>query len=144
MTIVRDEFSISTDREKLDLPFIHAFLSKESYWVQGIPLEHVEKAVEHSLNFGLYHQDRQIGYARVITDFVRVAYLADVFIAVPYRGKGLSKWLVGEIMNHPDLQHLRRWMLHTKDAHGLYEQLGWTAAAKPETYLEIYHPNIYQ
>ncbi len=144
MTIVKDDFSISTDRERLDLQVIHDFLSKESYWVQGISLEKVILAADHSLNFGVYHQDRQVGYARVITDFTRIAYLADVFIITAYRGRGLSKWLVKTILGHPDLQDLRRWMLHTKDAHGLYQQLGWTTAVKPETYLEIYKPNIYK
>jgi GNAT superfamily N-acetyltransferase len=144
MTTVKDEFIISTDREKLDLPFIHAFLSNESYWLQDVAFELVERAADHSLNFGLYHQDRQIGYARVVTDYTRVAYLADVFVAVPFRGRGLSKWLVREIMHHPDLQHLSRWMLNTKDAHGLYRQLGWTDPVKPETYLEIYKPENYK
>ena len=144
MTIVKDEFTISTEREKLDLPFIHAFLSLDSYWLPGVSFERVKKAADHSLNFGLYHQDKQIGYARVVTDFTRIAYLADVFITDAYRGKGLSKWLVREIMNHPDLQHLGRWMLNTKDAHGLYEQLGWTRPIKPETYLEIYQPDSYK
>jgi GNAT superfamily N-acetyltransferase len=143
MTIVKDEFSISTDRDKLDLPFIHHFLSRESYWVRDIPFEKVEKAADHSLNFGLYHEDRQIGYARIVTDYSRVAYLADVFIIPVYRGKGLSKWLMEQIMNHPDLQGLRRWILHTSDAHGLYSSFGWKAAVTPETYMEIFYPNIY-
>jgi GNAT superfamily N-acetyltransferase len=139
MTVIKEEYCISTDRDKLDLKFIHDFLSKESYWVRNIPFEKVEKAADHSLNFGLYHQDRQIGYARIITDYSRVAYLADVFIIPAYRGKGLSKWLMEQIMVHPDLQGLRRWILHTSDAHGLYRQFGWTPAAKPETYMEKYN-----
>ena len=138
MTVVKEEYSISTDRDKLDLKFIHDFLSKESYWVRNISFEKVEKAADHSLNFGLYHQDRQIGYARIITDYSRVAYLADVFVIPAYRGKGLSKWLMEQIMSYPDLQGLRRWILHTSDAHGLYSQFGWTSAAKPETYMEKY------
>lgn len=144
MTIEKDEFTISTDREKLDLDFIHAFLSGQSYWLPGVPFERVKRAADHSLNFGLYHKDKQIGYARIVTDFTRIAYLADVFIIDGYRGKGLSKWLIQEIMNHPDLQHLGRWMLHTRDAHGLYEQYGWTKPSKPETYLEVYHPDSYK
>jgi GNAT superfamily N-acetyltransferase len=138
MTVIKEEYSISTDRDKLDLKFIHDFLSKESYWVRNISFEKVEKAADHSLNFGLYHQDRQIGYARIITDYSRVAYLADVFVIPAYRGKGLSKWLMEQIMSYPDLQGLRRWILHTSDAHGLYSQFGWTPAAKPETYMEKY------
>jgi len=144
MTIVKDEFTISTDREKLDLHFIHDFLSGQSYWLPGVPFERVQKAADHSLNFGLYHQDKQIGYARIVTDFTRIAYLADVFIIDAYRGRGLSKWLIQVIMDHPDLQHLSRWMLNTRDAHGLYEQFGWTRPIKPETYLEIYHPDSYK
>jgi GNAT superfamily N-acetyltransferase len=139
MTIVKGEFTISTDRAKLDLRFIHEYLSKESYWVRGIPFEKVVAAADHSLNFGLYHGDRQIGYARILTDYARVAYLADVFVIEAYRGRGLSKWLIQQIMLHPDLQGLKRWMLHTRDAHGLYAQNGWGAAAKPETYMEIYN-----
>jgi GNAT superfamily N-acetyltransferase len=144
MTIEKDEFTISTDREKLDLHFIHDFLSGESYWLPGVPFERVQKAADHSLNFGLYYQDKQIGYARIVTDFTRIAYLADVFITDAYRGRGLSKWLIQVIMDHPDLQHLSRWMLNTRDAHGLYEQFGWTRPIKPETYLEIYHPDSYK
>ena len=144
MTIVKDEFTISTDREKLDLHFIHDFLSGQSYWLPGVPFERVQKAADHSLNFGLYYQDKQIGYARIVTDFTRIAYLADVFITDAYRGRGLSKWLIQVIMDHPDLQHLSRWMLNTRDAHGLYEQFGWTRPIKPETYLEIYHPDSYK
>ena len=144
MTIVKDEFTISTDREKLDLHFIHDFLSGQSYWLPGVPFERVQKAADHSLNFGLYDQDKQIGYARIVTDYTRIAYLADVFIIDAYRGRGLSKWLIQVIMDHPDLQHLSRWMLNTRDAHGLYEQFGWTKPIRPETYLEIYHPDSYK
>ena len=142
MTIKKGEFTISTDRAKLDLEFIHSYLSKESYWVPEMPFEKVVKAADHSLNFGLYHGERQVGYARVVTDYSRVAYLADVFVVVGYRGQGLSKWLIAEIRTHPDLQGLRRWMLHTLDAHGLYEQNGWGPPAKPETYMEIYNPDV--
>lgn len=138
--MMENGFTISTDRSKLDLPFIHAYLSGESYWVQGMPFEKLAIAVEHSLNFGLYHFDRQIGYARVVTDYSRIAYLADVFVIAAYRGRGLSKFLIAEVMAHPDLQGLRRWMLHTRDAHGLYRQMGWADAAKPETYMEVYNP----
>jgi GNAT superfamily N-acetyltransferase len=140
MEIIKDGFSISTDRERLDLRFIHDYLSKESYWVRGIPFGKVVAAADHSLNFGLYHGDREIGYARIVTDYARVAYLADVFVIGEFRGRGLSKWLIEQIMHHPDLQGLKRWMLHTRDAHGLYTQYGWGAPEKPETYMEIYNP----
>jgi GNAT superfamily N-acetyltransferase len=140
MEILKEEYSISTDRARLDLPFLHDYLSKESYWAKGLPFERVVAAADHSLNFGVYHGDRPVGYARVVTDYARVAYLADVFIIEEYRGRGLSKWLIEVIMAHPDLRGLRRWMLHTLDAHGLYEQFGWGPPVKPETYLEIYNP----
>ena len=137
MTTTKGEFSVSTDADRLDLAFIHQFLSTEAYWSIGIPVSKVKKAAEHSLNFGLYHHDRQVGYARIITDYARIAYLADVFIIPEYRGRGLAKFLMEQIMGHPDLQGLRRWMLQTSDAHGLYRQFGWGPAAKPETYMEV-------
>jgi GNAT superfamily N-acetyltransferase len=139
MEIIKEGFSISTDRARLDLRFIHEYLSLESYWARGIPFEKVVAAADHSLNFGLYQGKRQIGYARILTDFARVAYLADVFVIGEFRGRGLSKWLIGQIMLHPDLQGLKRWMLHTRDAHGLYAQYGWGPPEKPETYMEIYN-----
>lgn len=140
METKKGSYTISTDREKIDLTFVHDYLSKESYWAQGIPFAKVEAAADHSMNFGLYDGDRQIGYARVVTDYARVAYLADVFVIDAYRGRGLSKWLMEVIMGQPELQGLRRWMLHTRDAHGLYEQFGWMPPVKPETYLEVYNP----
>jgi GNAT superfamily N-acetyltransferase len=142
MEIIKDDYSISTDRARLDLRFIHNYLSNESYWVPGLPFEKVVAAADHSLNFGVYHGGRQVGYARIVTDYARVAYLADVFIIEEYRGKALSKWLMEVILAYPDLQGLKRWMLHTKDAHGLYEQFGWGPAAKPETYMEINNPAV--
>jgi GNAT superfamily N-acetyltransferase len=142
MEIIKDEYSISTDRARLDLQFMHNYLSNESYWVQGLPFEKVVAAADHSLNFGVYHRSRQVGYARIVTDYARVAYLADVFIIEEYRGRALSKWLMEVILAYPDLQGLKRWMLHTKDAHGLYEQFGWGPAAKPETYMEINNPAV--
>lgn len=140
MEIKKETFTISTDREKLDLKFIHHYLSNESYWAQGIPYGKIVAAADHSLNFGLYTGERQIGYARVVTDFARIAYLADVFVLPEFRGRGLSKWLMKVIMDQPELQGLRRWMLHTRDAHGLYEQYGWAPPERPETYLEVYNP----
>lgn len=123
--VSKDEFLISTNPSKIDLEVVHHFLSVESYWAQGILHETVKKSIENSLTFGLYHHDKQIGFARLITDKATVAYLADVFIITQYRGKGLSKWLISIIQAHPELQGLRKWWLRTKDAHGLYKQLGW-------------------
>ncbi len=143
MTITKNEFTVSTDRGKLDMEFLHWFLSKEAYWSLNIPFDRVKRAVENSLNFGLYHNDRQIGYARVITDYSTIAYLGDVFVITEYRGKGLSKWMMQQVMDHPDLQGLRRWILLTIGAHGLYEQFGWKMIANPERYMEVWNPDVY-
>ncbi|MBS1660553.1 MAG: GNAT family N-acetyltransferase [Bacteroidetes bacterium] len=144
MTVKKGEYSISTDKERLDLSFVHGFLSKEAYWSLGIPFEVVEKSVRNSLCFGVYHGEGQVGFARIITDFATVAYLGDVFIVQEHRGKGLSKWLVEVIRTHPELQGLRRWVLLTQDAHGLYRQFGWKDIAHPERYMEIAVPDIYK
>ncbi len=111
---------------------IHRYLCHESYWAKNIPVAVVEKSIEGSFCFGVYHQGRQVGFARVITDHATFAYLADVFIVQEYRGKGLSKWLMETIMNNPALQGLRRWLLATMDAHGLYAQFGFAPLDKPE------------
>ena len=122
----KEDYKVSTDPGELDLAVIHKYLSGESYWAEGIPLETVEKALSNSLCFGLYKSNKQIGFARLVTDKATFAYLADVFILEEHRGKGLSKWLIEVIQSHPELQGLRRWMLMTRDAQGLYEQFGWT------------------
>jgi GNAT superfamily N-acetyltransferase len=144
MQIHHDDYSFSTDRSKLDLPLIHAFLSTQAYWCLNIPFATVKRSVENSLCFGVYQGDRQVGFARIITDYATIAYLGDVFILPEHRGKGLSKRLIGEIMAHPDLQGLRRWMLLTRDAHGLYLQNGWKPIANPDRYMEIANPDIYK
>ena len=138
-------YSISTEKEKLSLSFIHQFLSQESYWAKNIPKEVVKRSIDHSLCFGIFHQDKQIGFARVITDKATFAYLADVFIITAHRGKGLSKWLIETIHSHSELQGLRRWMLGTKDAHALYAQFGWKQI--PDEYIsrfmQIHYPEVY-
>jgi len=128
----KNKFYISTDKKKLDIKVIHHYLCNESYWAKNIPVHVVEKSIAGSFCFGLYHDKRQAGFARVITDHATFAYLADVFILDEYRGIGLSKWLMKEIMDHPDLQGLRRWMLATRDAHGLYSRFGFLPLDKPE------------
>ncbi len=140
------EYLISTDFNKLQLNVIHDYLSKESYWAQNIPFEIVEKAAENSLCFGVFHQNKQIGFARLITDKTTFAYLGDVFIVEGYRGKGLSKWLMQTIHAHPELQTLRGWILRTKDAHGLYEQFGWTRASEEQLkkIMIRYNENVYK
>jgi N-acetylglutamate synthase-like GNAT family acetyltransferase len=134
------EFTISTDHNKLDLEVIHHFLSVESYWSKGIKREIVEAAIQNSLCFGLYHHNKQIGFARMITDYATFAYLADVFVLESYRGRGLSKWLMTCIMEHPKLQGLRRFMLATQDAHGLYAQFGYEPLPNPERFMQIFRP----
>ena len=124
--VKKDEFLISTDASLLNVDMIHEYLSKESYWAANIPRDLVERSIQHSLCFGIYFQQQQIGFARLVTDRATFAYLADVFVLDAYRGKGLSKWLMECIHAHPDLQGLRRWVLGTRDAHGLYEQFGWS------------------
>lgn len=139
----RGAYLISTDRERLDLATIHGFLTT-SYWAAGIPIETVKRSIEHSLNFGLFQNDQQIGFARVITDYATFAYLSDVFVVEPFRGRGLSKWLMQVIIAHPELQGLRKWVLFTRDAHGLYTQVGYTSLAKPERAMERNFPGIYK
>ena len=139
----RGEYLISTDKSRLDLTLIHNFLTT-SYWAAGIPLEVVRRSIEHSLSFGLYKKDQQIGYARVITDYATFAYLGDVFILEPFRGQGLSKWLMEVVVTHPDLQGFRRWILLTKDAHGLYKKVDFTGVATPERYMERFFPDVYE
>lgn len=136
-------FTISTDKTKLSLSVIHAFLSKESYWAKDIPVGLVEKSIENSLCFGVYDGDEQIGFARIISDYTTFAYVGDVFILPKYRGHGLSKRLMEEIKGHPDLQNLRRWMLATADAHTLYERFGFAALAKPDYIMEIVNIDMY-
>ena len=138
----REPYTISTDPARLDLQVIHGFLTT-SYWAAGVPMEVVRRSIEHSLPFGLYEGDRQIGFARVITDYATYAYLADVFVLEAARGAGLGKWLVAVIVAHPDLQGLRRWMLATRDAHGLYRTVGFEVLKAPERWMEKHVPDIY-
>lgn len=139
----KNEFCISTDKSKLDIDSIHEFLSIKAYWSRNIPKERVQRAIENSLCFGLYKKENQIGFARIITDFSTIAYLGDVYILEEHRGLGLSKWLMEVIMSHPDLQGLRRWILLTGDAHGLYRQYGWTHIADPTKWMEIHNKEVY-
>jgi len=136
-------FSISTDKSKLDLAMIHNFL-KNSYWSKDIPIAVVEKSIANSFCFGVYKDNKQVGFARVITDYATFAYLADVFILESYRGQGLGKWLVKSILEHAELQGLRKWLLGTRNAHELYRQYGFQKLAIPEIYMEISNPNIYK
>jgi GNAT superfamily N-acetyltransferase len=131
----RDDYTISTDRELLDLELIYGFLTT-SYWATGRTIDTIRRSIANSLPFGVYHRGRQIGFARVITDYATLAWIADVFIIEEFRGQGLSKWLVEVIITHPQLQGFRRWILATKDAHGLYEKFGFTELRRPERWME--------
>jgi GNAT superfamily N-acetyltransferase len=139
----RDEFLISTDRERLDLDVVYGFLTN-CYWAKGIPREVVERSIEGALCFGIYDgQGAQVGFARVISDFATIAYIGDVFVLETHRGRGLSKWLMECIIQHPALQNLRRWFLTTRDAHGLYSQFGFTPVKAPKRFMELHDPNVY-
>lgn len=162
----RGEYLVSTDPARLDLDVIHGFLTN-CYRAKGIPREVVARSIEHSLCFGIYdvsseesppsfRKERekkdgatqcdapQIGFARVVSDFATIAYLGDVFVLESHRGRGLSKWMMECIMQHPALQGLRRWILVTRDAHGLYSQFGFTPVKAPERYMELHRPDVYE
>ena len=130
----RDTFTISTDLSRLDVDAITDMLSR-AYWAQGRTCEMIARYLQHSLTFGLYDGFRQIGLARVVSDYTTFAWLCDVFIHEDYRGHGLGKWLMETVHSHPDLQNLRRWMLATKDAHGLYKQFGWVPLEPPKSWM---------
>lgn len=139
----RDGFVVSTEPGAVDRDAVARFLT-QSYWARGIPSETVSKAIDGSLCFSLRDATRQVGFARVITDRAVFAYLADVFVLDAYRGAGLGQWLIDCVIGHPELQGLRRWMLATRDAHGLYERFGFTPLKRPETFMERFAPNVYR
>jgi GNAT superfamily N-acetyltransferase len=136
-------YEISTDRNRLDVALIHEFL-RSSYWAQGIPRAVVERSIQHSLCFGAFLDERQVGFARVITDFAAIAYVADVFVVPEHRGRGISKLLMRAILEHPELQGLRRFLLATQDAHGLYAQFGFQPLTHPEYFMTVHKPDIYR
>ena len=143
MDFIKDGFTISTEKEKLDIDVIHSFLNS-TYWAEGISKETIRRSIEGSLCFGVFENDKQVGFARMITDKATFAYLADVFIIEEYRGRGLSKWLMEVIMSHPDLQGLRRMVLVTKDAHGLYKQFGFTPLINVDRWMHILDTDVYK
>ena len=167
MEWTRGEYRLTTDPARVDVDAVHAYLV-DSYWARGIPLEVVRRSIEHSLNFSLWHEpsgatsaaraagearvpeaagsppgSRQIGFARVVTDRATFGYLGDVYVLEPHRGRGLSKWMMRVIVEHPELQGFRRWALLTRDAHGLYRQVGFTPLAAPERWMERWLPDAY-
>jgi len=135
----RENFIISTDPTRLDVDAIAEMLTR-AYWARGRPRERVDRSLANSLVFGLYDGEKQIGLARIISDYAIFAYLCDVFIQEDYRGQGLGKWLMQTVHSHPDLQGLRRWTLATRDAHSLYSQFGWTSLNDPNSWMEILNP----
>lgn len=137
------EFVVTCDTDRFDLDVISEFLS-DSYWASGIPKQLVEKSIRNSLGFAVLNGEQQVGFARIISDYATFAYLGDVFILPEFRGKGLSKWLMECIQSHSDLQDLRRWVLATSDAHGLYHQYGFTPLSRPDRFLEKHDPDVYR
>ncbi len=137
----RDEYTISTDRARLDMELVVSYLQNEAYWAKGRAREVILRSIEHSENFGVYRSvpkggSVQVGLARVVTDYATFAYVCDVFIVPTERGKGLGKWLIECMLAHPGLQGLRWWYLRTRDAHGLYKQFGFRALQEPERSME--------
>ena len=136
-------YEISTDQNRLDVDLVFRFLSQESYWSPGIPRAVVERSINNSMCFGVYQGEVQVGFARIVTDKATFALVADVFIMEAHRGKGLSKWLLHEVVEHPDLQGLRRLLLLTSDAHSLYAQFGFTEIGNPGRFMELLYPDVY-
>ena len=137
-------YEISTDKVRLDVKVVFRFLSEESYWSRGIPRDVVERSIENSLCFGVYCGDAQVGFARIVTDRATFALVADVFILEAHRGQGLSTWLMHEVMAHPDLQGLRRFLLLTSDAHSLYAKFGFTELGNARRFMEVLDPDVYR
>lgn len=143
MVWTKNNFKISTDKTLLNMEAVHHYLSKESYWAKNISKTKIKTACENSLCFGLYENEKQIGLARLITDYSTFAYLCDVYVLPEYQGNGLGKWLMNCVMSHPDLQTLRRWTLATKDAHGLYEQVGFTLLKNSDRHMEYRNEKVF-
>lgn len=142
MEWTNEDYTISTERERLDYDVIHRFINEESYWGRGRPSDVVRRSIENSLPFGIYRGGEMIGFARVVTDYATFAWVADVFILAEHRGRGLSKWLMEVVLAHPELQGFRRWLLATKDAHELYRQYGFGELRRPERFMERADPKM--
>lgn len=137
----REGFVISTDKARIDLDVVYGFLHN-SYWAEGISKDVVCRSIDHSFTFGIYRDEQQVGFARVVTDYATFAYLADVFVLEQYRKRGLARWLMEVIVSHPSLQGLRRWLLFTKDAHALYRRFGFAELRRPERAMERHDPGV--
>src|ERR1035438_7140257 len=136
-------YEISTDQDRLDVDLVFHFLSEKSYWSPGIPRAVVERSINNSMCFGVYQGEVQVGFARIVADKATFALVADVFILEAHRGKGLSKWLMQVVLEHPDLQGLRRLLLLTSDAHSLYTQFGFSGSGNPGRFMEVLYPDVY-
>lgn len=137
------EFRITNDVSRFDLEAVHDYLCNRSYWAEGIPFDVFLRSVENALCFGVFQGDKQVGFCRVVTDKATFAYIGDVFVLEEYRGNGLSKWLMEVVSEHPELQGLRRTILATADAHGLYAQFGFTPLGRPDRWMEKHDPLVY-
>ncbi|HQF29161.1 MAG TPA: GNAT family N-acetyltransferase [Bacteroidia bacterium] len=144
INLSKEEYTITSDPDKFDYDAIFNFLSVQSHWSKGISMDLIKKSIANSTTFAVFHHQRQVGMARIITDYATIVYLGDVFIDPEYRGKGLSKWLMEVITSIPELQGMRRWFLTTKDAHSLYEKTGFKAPLYPERFMEIFNPDVYK
>ena len=140
MSFSADDFIVSSDKSKLNVDVVYEFLTN-SYWAAGRSREAVEKTINSSICFGIYNGNDQAGYARVLTDFITIAYIADVFVLEKFRGIGLGKKLIGSILSYPGLEGVKKWMLATNDAHGLYSQFGFKSLSRPEKYMELLNSN---
>lgn len=136
-------YEATTDRHRFDVDLIHTFL-RSSYWAANMPRDVLERAIRHALCFGVFAGQRQVAFARVITDYATFAYLSDLFVVPEHRGLSVSKLLMRSILDHPELQGLRRFLLATKDAHGLYAQFGFKPLANPDDFMTIHHPDVYK
>jgi len=143
MILYKEQYKISDDKSLLNVDYVHDYISNKSYWAKNIPMEIVKKSIEGSICFGVYEKEKQIGFARVVSDKATFAYLADVFIDEDYRGRGLSKWLMEVVINYHDLQGLRRWMLGTLDAHSLYEKFGFKPIEELKRFMHKHNPDVY-
>ena len=139
----RDDYTVSTDRARLQLDVIHGFLTG-SYWAAGIPRETVERSIQHSLCYGVYRGGEQVGFGRLVTDFATFAYVADVFILDAHRGRGLARWMARCMVDTPELQGLRRWLLATRDAHAVYESVGFETVTEPSRFMQILNRDPYR
>ena len=136
----KNNFEIDTNRKRFDLDLIHDYLSKKSYWATGRSKETIGRSIRNSVAFGIYEDKKQVGFARVITDYATFGWIADVFVVEEYRGQGLAKWLMEVMIDHPKLQGFRRWVLATKDAHELYRRYGFEELKRPERWMERRDP----